>query len=410
MSIELEEIICGRMRREGGAISFREFMSMSLYYPGHGYYTSAETQIGRGGDYFTAPHLHPAFGALVGRQIEQMWQVMDRPTDFHVVEFGPGMGYLAADILGYLKGSDFFDALTYLLIELNPYVQSQQEQHLLPVVHPHLAPFADKVRWVAPMDVSPMRGCILSNELIDAFPVHVITTVGDQVRPGAAKNQERPGAAKNGDDAFREVWVDGGFGEVLRDCSQELRSYAKEFDLPLPRDCKERFWFNGYRTEVNLVMRDWLREVSGMLIEGFVFTIDYGYPAWQYYSADRSRGTLVCYSGHRVSDDPYINVGGQDITAHVNFSALKRWGEEVGLATVGFCPQGTFMVSMGIDDLLTGMLTRQRYQVEVAQVKRLLLPQGMGESHKVLIQYKGSLEAPTLRGFSLRNQRSSLDG
>ncbi|MBV6343288.1 SAM-dependent methyltransferase [Candidatus Magnetobacterium casensis] len=376
MGIDIEAIIRDRIRREGGAIPFKEFMSMSLYYPGYGYYTGAATQIGRDGDYFTAPHLHPVFGALVARQTAEMWQLMGRPADFCVVEFGAGRGYLAADVLGYLRGDEFYDALTYLIIELNPYVQRQQERLL--------APFADKVRWVsAATDVAPLRGCVLSNELIDAFPVHMITMVGD------------------GDDALREVWVDEGFGEVLHGCSDDIRAYVREFGLQL---C------DGYRTEVNLALRDWLREVSGMLLEGFVFTIDYGYPAWQYYSAQRTRGTLVCYSGHRVSDNPYANVGGQDITAHVNFTALKRWGEAVGLVTVGFAPQGTFMVSMGIDDLLTGMLTSGQYQHEVAQVKRLLLPQGMGESHKVLIQYKGSLGNPALRGFSLRNQRAALEG
>ncbi|KJU87246.1 protein containing DUF185 [Candidatus Magnetobacterium bavaricum] len=373
MGKDIEDIIRNRIRREGGAISFVEFMSMSLYYPGHGYYSSAATQIGKAGDYFTAPHLHPVFGALVARQTEEMWQLMGRPTDFYIVEFGAGRGYLAADMLGYLRGSDLYDALTYLIIEINPYMQSRQAQLL--------ASFADKVRWVnAPTDVAPLRGCILSNELIDAFPVHVITMVGD---------------------ALREVWVDEDFGEVLRSCSDEILAYVREFDLQL---C------DGYRTEVNLVMRDWLQEVSGMLLEGFVFTIDYGYPAWQYYSADRSRGTLVCYSGHRVSDNPYTNVGGQDITAHINFSALKRWGDDVGLTTVGFSPQGTFMVSMGIEDLLTVMLESKQYQLEVARIKRLLLPQGMGESHKVLIQYKGSLDNPTLRGFALRNQKSTLEG
>ncbi|KJU83474.1 protein containing DUF185 [Candidatus Magnetobacterium bavaricum] len=373
MDRDIEEIIRGRIRREGGAISFKEFMSLSLYYPGYGYYTSVSTQIGRAGDYFTAPHLHPVFGALVARQTDEMWQLMGRPTDFHIVEFGAGRGYLAADMLGYLRGSDLYDALTYLIVELNPYVQRQQEQLL--------APFAGKVRWVsAAADVAPLRGCILSNELIDAFPVHVITMAGD---------------------TLREVWVDEDFNEVLRSCGDEILAYVRKFDLQL---C------DGYRTEVNLVVRDWLREVSGMLVEGFVFTIDYGYPAWQYYSADRSRGTLLCYSGHRVSDNPYTNVGIQDITAHVNFSALKRWGDDIGLTTVGFSPQGTFMVSMGIEDLLAGMLESEQYQLEVARVKRLLLPQGMGESHKVLIQYKGGIGEPVLRGFTLRNQRSSLEG
>ncbi|MBF0345727.1 MAG: SAM-dependent methyltransferase [Nitrospirae bacterium] len=366
----LEEVIRRRIRQEG-PISFKEFMSMSLYHPEYGYYTRQVTQIGIKGDYFTAPHLHPVFGALVGRQIEEMWYLMDEPQDFYIVEFGAGKGYLAADMLGFLKDTSFYDSLTYLIIELNPHVQRQQ--------HHLLSPFGSKINWVSSAkDISPLRGCILSNELIDAFPVHLIQMEGS---------------------SLKEVYVDKTFSEVLLDCSVEIRTYVSEFDIQL---------FDGYRTEVNLVLKDWLRDAAGMLVQGFIFSIDYGYPAWQYYSVERSSGTLMCYCGHQASSDTYLKVG-QDITAHVNFSALKRWGEEVGLNTVGYCQQGTFLVSLGIDEMMASMLEKEQYLCEAAQIKRLILPQGMGESHKVLIQSKGMAGYPVLRGFSLRNQMEALE-
>ena len=164
----------------------------------------------------------------------------------------------------------------------------------------------------------------------------------------------------------------------------------------------------GYTTEVNLRIRDWLREISEVLERGFVLTIDYGYPAWDYYSEDRDRGTLLCYHKHQVIENPYLNIGEQDITAHVNYSAVKKWGEDFGIKTAGFCGQGVFMVSLGIDEDIKKIAEGPKdYVFEIARIKNLILPQGLGESHKVMVQYKG-VEAPTLQGFSIRNQIKTL--
>ena len=178
-----------------------------------------------------------------------------------------------------------------------------------------------------------------------------------------------------------------------------MSEYLKEFSINLPE---------GYRTEINLRIKDWLRELNEAMSEGFVLTVDYGYPAPDYYSEERNRGTLLCYYRHQVTEDPYINIGSQDMTAHVNFSSLKKWGEELGLTTLGFCQQGTFLVSLGIDEIIQELYANSNdYLFEVAKIKRLIFPGTLGETHKVMIQYKGKGN-PELRGFSMKNRKNRL--
>lgn len=370
---ELERTIRERIAREG-PITFEAFMDMALYHPGLGYYASPRSEIGRAGDFYTSPHLHPAFGAMLGRQAEEMWRLMGRPADFKVVEAGGGRGWLARDMLDYLRGGEFFEALSYCLVEPSPHMARRQGELL--------SDYEGKVRWARALgEMSPFRGCLLSNELVDALPVHIVEMTGD---------------------GLREVLVtlkEGGFGEVLGHPTDEgIVRYVEEFSLDLPV---------GYRTEINLALRGWLREAASALAEGFVVTVDYGYPAWEYYSPERSRGTLLCYRGHETNEEPLRDAGGQDITAHVNFTAMRKWGEELGLRPVGFARQGVFLVSLGIDEYIAG-LGPEDFQFEVARIKGLIMPGTMGESHKVLVQYKGSGEAPALRGFAIKNQLDSL--
>jgi SAM-dependent MidA family methyltransferase len=178
-----------------------------------------------------------------------------------------------------------------------------------------------------------------------------------------------------------------------------LNDYLSEFSIKLPK---------GYRSEINLKIKDWLRSVNEVLSEGFVLTIDYGYPARDYYSDERNRGTLLCYYKHQVNEDPYRNIGQQDITAHVNFSSIKKWGEEFGLKTIGFCQQGTYLISLGIDEIIKELYENASdYLFEVAKIKRLIFPGTIGETHKVIIQYKGKGN-PNLRGFAMKNQMNKL--
>ncbi|MBI5233740.1 MAG: SAM-dependent methyltransferase [Deltaproteobacteria bacterium] len=358
-------------------------MGMALYYPELGYYTKDTSKIGKAGDFYTSPHLHAIFGSMIGKQLTEMWEFMERPDSFRVVEMGAGMGYLAKDIMEYLKGPEaggqglgkektLFECLEYTIVELNPSFKTNQQALL--------QDFHDKVNWVADLkELGPVKGCFLSNELLDAFPVRMIEM----------------------DDGLMEIYVssqDGGLVEMKIPCSKEVAVYLKEFGVELP---------NGYRTEVNLKIKDWLGEINGSLTEGFVLTIDYGYSVSDYYSEDRSSGTLLCYYQHQVNEDPYQNIGDQDLTAHVNFSSLKKWGEGLGFKTTGFCPQGTYLVSLGIDEVITRLYGDSPDTFEIAKIKGLILPQGMGLSHSVMVQYKGE-GSPALRGFALRNQIGRL--
>ena len=425
----LEEIIIEKIKREG-PITFETFMDMALYYPELGYYSSAETTIGRAGDFYTSPHLHPVFGAVLGRQLMEMWTVMGKPSVFHSVEVGAGSGYLCRDILEYLHDpskdislaqdkSDFLRSLRYVIVE--PYLHFEERQREL------LGDIAKNVVWIKSLkklndkNVIPAKagiqrikapsirlsttdlkkkkttdwipgqarndvpgictegitGCIFSNELLDAFPVHLVE-MGDELK---------------------EIYVDFNgqeFVEVKKGPgSAELTNYLKEFSVALQ---------SGYRTEINLKIKSWLEEAGAALSKGFLLTIDYGYSAREYYSEERTKGTLLCYHNHQFNEDPYRNTGGQDITAHVNFSSLKKWGEELGLMTIGYCPQGTFLVAAGIDEIITELYTGlPDYAFEVSKIKGLIFPQGFGESHNVMVQYKGP-DSPELRGFSMRNQ------
>ncbi|MBI5055551.1 MAG: SAM-dependent methyltransferase [Nitrospirae bacterium] len=403
----LEEKIIERIRREG-PITFEAFMDMALYYPGLGYYSSNKTAIGRAGDFYTSPHLHPIFGAMIAKQFMEMWMVMGKPSVFHAVEIGAGAGYLCKDILDYLQRSslddkdDFLKALRYVIVE--PYAHFEEKQReLIGEYFKHFSthcrggfetrPYENKkkiagtdpelITWVKSLKEfnGQITGCIFSNELLDAFPVHLV---------------------EMGED-LNEIYIDFDGENIveIRDkvSSPKLTDYFKEFSINIQP---------GYRTEINLKIRDWLKEVSAVLSNGFLLTIDYGYSTKEYYSEERTKGTLLCYHKHQVNENPYQNVGEQDITAHVNFSSLKKWGEALGLKTTGYCQQGIFLIASGIDEVITELYADSPdYEFETAKIKGLIFPQGMGETHNVMVQYKGE-GSPELRGFSIRDQKENI--
>ena len=358
-----------------GPVTFEQFMSMALYDPEFGYYNTEPAKIGREGDFYTSSHLHPVFGAVMGRQIREMWEVMERPEKFRIIEMGAGAGYFCKDLLDALGHTDFFNSLRYTIVERSPAMRDNQQRLL--------KEYSGLVDWISELnEVSGVTGCVFSNELLDAFPVHLVRM----------------------EESLREIYLDyddeRGFFERAGDLSrEEIAGYFKEFSIEVEK---------GYVTEVNLGIKDWLTRINEMLERGFIFTIDYGYPSREYYSEDRNRGTILCYHRHQICENPYVNIGEQDITAHVNFSAVKKWGEEMGIETAGYCGQGVFMVSLGIDaDMKKIAENTHDFMFEIAKIKKLILPQGMGESHKVMIQHKGVM-APKLRGFSIRNHMKKL--
>jgi SAM-dependent MidA family methyltransferase len=373
MFATLEEFIKERILREG-PITFENFMDMALYWPEKGYYYTERLPFGPEGDYYTSGHLHPIFGWTMGVQVSEMKELMGQPEEFVLIEIGPGMGYLAEGLLEYLIERLNWKDFSYIIVEGNPHMVERQRQ----LLHKYI----DFIQWIDDLrKLDSVVGCIISNEVVDALPVHLI-----QFDRGS----------------FKEVYValrEGKFTETLGPLSsRELTEYIRDYSIP---------HIQGYRTEVNLRAREFLENLYNILSEGFIITVDYGYSAKEYYSEDRSRGTLLCYSRHRVKEDPYINIGQQDITAHVNFTALRDWAEEIGLKNIGYCPQGTFLVSLGIERLMEEELRKsEEFLREILKIKGLLF--GMGDSHKVMIQYKGKRDIKTLKGFELRNRLSSL--
>lgn len=360
---QLSEIIQQKIQNEG-PISFRDFMEMALYYPELGYYNSSKNKIGAEGDYYTSPNLTPLFGGLIGRQLEEMWGILGEQP-FTVVEYGAGTGLLCHDILDYLKKNEkLYRNLNYCIIEQSPVMQAKEKVLL-----------DNKVAWYNSISNLPeITGCVLSNELIDNFPVHQVVM----------------------ENALMEVFVDynNGFTEVLKPAREELQNYLKELKITLPK---------GFRTEICLDSIKWLKDVSLHLKSGYVMTIDYGHLADELYNEHRSSGTVMCYNKHRVNDDPYIEIGEQDITAQVNFSALSHWGQKNGLDLCGFTNQANFLLALGYKDYLKteGLKPEEiiRLAAQDSYLTNLLLVD-MGSKYKVLIQQKG-LDKHELKGLKI---------
>jgi len=372
----LKEVILRRIRQKG-RITFQEFMDLCLYHPVHGYYRSDKEKIGRDGDYYTSPCVHPIFGRMIAKQIHQMWGLMGERPDFRVLEYGSGKGFLCHDILSYLREEKprFFGILSYLMVETGPFLRREAENLLSG------RGFGEKVQWVNPRRLESeyvrVRGCILSNELLDSFPVHVLT-----LRDGH----------------LREICVtseDGGFREELGDPSSgELEGYFQKLGLALDE---------GQRAEVNLMALEWMDMVGRILTEGFVITIDYGHEAEILYSPLRRNGTLLCYYRHTWNDNPYERIGLQDITSHVDFTALTSKGEEMGLRRTGLTTQSRFLINLGFVEEAQKIVEEDLSSIEGVRnrlaMKTLIVPNGgMGDVFKVLIQHK-AIDAPRLDGL-----------
>ena len=356
--MDLTELIKEKIKSEG-PISFHDFMEESLYHPGSGYYSSTGVKIGMRGDYYTSPFLTPVFGKLIGKQLEEMWILLNKKP-FTIVEYGAGTGILCRDILQYLSlNKKFYQNLRYCIIEKSNSMIELQKECL-----------GGNVEWVNSIhEISPVTGCILTNEVLDNFAVHQVIK----------------------EDKLMEVYVDyqGEFMEKFLPASPALNEYLHDCNISLPE---------GHRAEINLEAKYWIEEVAAALQEGFVMTMDYGYTAKELCNESKKSGTVVCYHEHKVNDSPFTNIGEQDITAHVNFSCLRQYGSANGLEYGGFTDQAAFLMGAGIMECIR-IIEKENDESgakKIFLIRKLLLD--LGKKIKILLQYKG-IAKPALSGF-----------
>jgi SAM-dependent MidA family methyltransferase len=368
-STPLESLIHDRVRA-AGALTFAEYMDLALYHPQFGYYTSGKPKVGWAGDFFTSPHLTALFGACIARQLMQMWEKLARPRPFRVVEQGAGQGLLAAQVQAFAREHvpALAEALEYQAVDVG--------QPLIP----------DPAQgWGVP-PVFQLAGAgphvLLSNELIDAFPVHLVETRGGRLY---------------------ELFVVERDGRLIEQpgepSSEEVAGYLDRFKVPW------RSFGDGWRAEISLRALEWMRGVAARLAPGgFVLTIDYGDLARKLYTRQRRRGTLLCYFHHMTNEEPLARPGRQDMTAHVNFSALIEEGRRVGLRRSRFTTQREFLLGWGIGEDVEALRRSQFGAAETARhtdqgqtallrlvslrnaVSALLDPGGLG-GFRVLIQH-----------------------
>ena len=342
-TMQQEATLVSEIRAEidtrGGRMTFERFMECALYHPRLGYYTSGRAHIGKAGDYFTSVSVGPLFGTMLAAQFRAFHDALGSPPDFQVVEFGGQCGRLRDDVLAAAPG------LRYRIIERGDVLDG------------------------------PVVGCIFSNEFLDALPVHRVRVAGGEWKELYVTTEPAPGAAAcpaRGECRFVEVP-----GPLSTPRLAEILG-----DLPVDR-------MEGYQTEVNLRALDWQEDVARKLRRGFVLTIDYGYERHEYFAPQHRAGTLLCYYRHTKNDDPFRQVGEQDITAHVEFTSLIEHGRLLGLEPVLFTDQSHYLVEIGraqiaeIVERTAGQFSRER-----AAVHQLIHPELMGRTFKVLIQEK----------------------
>jgi len=395
-----QQELCDRIAQNiitspGHQITFADFMALALYEPEYGYYATNRVNIGGAGDFYTAPHLGSDFGELLAEQFAEMWRLLDFPNPFTLVEMGAGQGLLVRDVLRYLHRHHdaCFEAVEYVIVEGSPALRQEQQQRMAKLVQNF-----GRLHWRTWDEIAPnsIVGCFFSNELIDALPVHRVMWK-DGVLQELYVTLEDAVDAKP--DAAGKRFVEA----IAPLSTPALQQYFERIGI----DFAAGNYPAGYTTEVNLAALDWMKTVAQRLQRGYVLTIDYGYPAQRYYMPTRRSGTLQCYFQHRHHDDPFINIGLQDITAHADFTALERQGETCGLQTLGYTQQGLFLMALGMGDRIAAVstltpdesLTITDILARREALHTLIDPSGMG-NFGVLLQGK-NIPDQTVKGFCM---------
>lgn len=371
------DTLVARIREEieqaGGALSFERYMELALYAPGLGYYSAGMRKFGPAGDFVTAPELSPLFSRCVAVQVAEALEYLEAGQ---VLEVGAGRGSMASEVIQALPRSSLD---RYFILERSAELRARQERRLAKRLPD--APLT----WLDDMPQAGFRGVVLANELLDAYPVR------------------RFCISESGVEELYVGWEGGRFiwkiGTPEDPATLEaIRRIEHDLPGPLP---------SGYVSELAPARTAWIREMVRRVKEGVILIFDYGYARPEYYHPQRAEGTLACYYRHRMHADPLILTGLQDITSHVDFSAIAEAAVAAGATVAGFTTQANFLMSTGLMEMARGMAPdSSEYAQTAAHVKRLTLPGEMGELVKVMALSRG-FDQP-LCGFSGRDFRARL--
>ena len=371
----LREIVVDEIRRHG-PMPFSRYMELCLYHPELGYYSRAQDKFGKAGDFYTSSDVHAVFGRLLARQFEEMWRVLGSPTRIDLVELGPGRGLFACDVLDCVARQfpDFARALRYVLVEQSPILRERLQQRLAGHLAKGRATISPTLESAASSADTPL--ILFANEFFDALPVEIV---------------DHRGAVRVGEQ-------DGKFAEQFVPASPAEFEFLDRYSVhPEP----------GERVEVSFVALDWMRRIAAAFESrsGFAVFIDYGYTRDQQL-AGRHRDTLMTYRHHTASSSPYDAPGEQDITAHVNFSALQAVATTEGMDSLVLLTQSQFLIGIGeatqfADAFQNCVLPQERAKVSL-QLRHLVSPEGMGETFQVLLLSHGIAkdQAARLSGLS----------
>jgi len=358
----LKSRIIEKIRQSGGKISFSEYMQMALYDPKLGYYTGHHHQLGRQGDFITAPELSDLFGKCIVKSLQAVLLSLKNPM---VVEFGAGTGKLANVILEQCESIE-----NYWIIEISPALRKLQQITL--------EKYLSKITWLEKLPEEKFEGIILANEVMDAFAVTKFSM----------------------DSRFR-----GNDGGVIQEYYVAEKNDCLEWHLDIPSH-QDIINFVGnleltspYSSEINFAIKPWIKSLSANLTSGIILLFDYGFPRHEFYHPDRAEGTLMCHYQHRLNSDPFYMPGLQDITAHVDFTFVAESAVESDLEVRGYTSQAAFLLESGILDFA------QSHEDKNA-IKMLTLPSEMGELFKVMLLSKNN-DVPVL-GFALHDRRNRL--
>jgi SAM-dependent MidA family methyltransferase len=365
-----------RVEQQGGSIPFDRYMELVLYAPGLGYYSAGMRKFGAQGDFVTAPEISSLFSRSLAHQVKQL---LDLCAGGDVLEFGAGSGRLAVDMLRELEALDALPE-RYLILELSPDLRQRQQQ-LVAAEIPHLR---ESVQWLDRLPQQRLRGALVANEVIDAMPVHRF-----QVSSGNHQQTQEE----------MVICTTGQLAKEWGPASAELQQEVAKLGVELPSECE---------SEINLRLKPWIAAISDVLEEGALFMIDYGYARSEYFHPQHSEGTLMCHFRQHAHGDALFYPGLQDITAHVDFTAVAEAADDTGLRVAGYTNQASFLLACGIEKLLQLSVAEQNVEwfQQAEGLKRLVLPSEMGERFKVMALTR-NIDEP-LMGFSMRNMLEQL--